>query len=67
MEHVKRAGLGQQEEGGPAFKKNMTDLLQKYRRNDSTHDLVFASDFSKEERKTIHRFVNICSNESSCF
>lgn len=58
VEQVKRAGLGATGGGGPAFRKNMTDMLQKYKRNNSKHDLVFASDFSKDERKLIHNIAN---------
>lgn len=53
VQHVKRAGLGKQL-GSNEFRKNITDTLQKFKRSNATHDLVFASDFSKEERSLIH-------------
>ncbi|KAK3931729.1 NF-kappa-B-repressing factor [Frankliniella fusca] len=53
VQHVKRAGLGRQQ-GSDEFRKNITDTLTNFKRSNATYDLVFASDFSKEERSWIH-------------
>ncbi|BES94020.1 Protein of unknown function (DUF3469) [Nesidiocoris tenuis] len=49
---VDRKGLGLNE--GVEFSRKIGKLLQDYIANSDNKDMVFASDFTKEERKTIH-------------
>ncbi|KAJ1532264.1 hypothetical protein ONE63_000880 [Megalurothrips usitatus] len=61
---VKRAGLGLVSEGGGSgpnmrnssqnFNRCIRKLLNEFKSSLSSENLVFAADFSKEERKTIH-------------
>lgn len=56
---VNRFGLGLSASDQPHSKKATYDFffgyLNKYLQNEAaTHDLVFAKEFSKEERKTLH-------------
>lgn len=39
-----------------SFVKKIRELLEKQKRDGFTHDLKFASDFSKDERKEIHLY-----------
>ncbi|KAF6205939.1 hypothetical protein GE061_020115 [Apolygus lucorum] len=50
---IKREGLGGSIKGGD-FNRKVHALLQEYAMGDSKDDLVFSTDFSKEERKAIH-------------
>uniref|UniRef100_A0A0A9YLJ3 NF-kappa-B-repressing factor n=1 Tax=Lygus hesperus TaxID=30085 RepID=A0A0A9YLJ3_LYGHE len=50
---IKREGLGGSIKEGD-FNRRVHALLQEYAMGDSKDDLVFSTDFSKEERKAIH-------------
>ena len=54
VEQVRRAGLGSHQEGEKVFRKNITNVIQEFKRSNANNELVFASDFSKEERALIH-------------
>ncbi|KAK6631788.1 hypothetical protein RUM43_013852 [Polyplax serrata] len=53
---VQRRGLGHTENDSnfQQFRKNATEYLKKWLNNDSKNDLVFATEFSSDERKVIH-------------
>ncbi|XP_034253276.1 NF-kappa-B-repressing factor isoform X2 [Thrips palmi] len=55
-QRVRRTGLGLDAKGGigPAFKNSINQMLKTYQQSSACHDLVFASDYSKEERAQIH-------------
>lgn len=50
---IDRKGLGSQKIDSAFFK----NILNEYRRGGELSDLVFSSDFSNEERASLHRFV----------
>lgn len=55
VQRIRRVGLGGSAGvQGPEFRNFILDVLKKYSTSDASHDLVFASDYSKEERAQIH-------------
>lgn len=52
---MRRVGLGGAAGvTGPEFRTCINEILRKFVESNASHDLVFASDYSKDERAQIH-------------